>query len=378
MDRAELEQKSTQELKTLREHHEDIAENYNSQQMALKIILNSLYGALGSQFFRYSDTNQALAITLSGQASIQWASKAVNRYLNKTLGTDNVDYVAGIDTDSLYINLTPFVEAVMGEDAARGRLEDDTAVIEFMDRLSEEKIQKVIADAYAEFAEKTNAYENKMDMKREKLGSGIFVQKKRYAFKTYDNEGVRYAEPKISITGLEAVRSTTPEFCREHIKRLLRLCFESTEAEMIREIEAIRKDFESLDAFQIAMPTGANDMEKYATDGAFLPRTPFHIKGAIMYNRMVKENGLEGEYQLIRSGDKVRLIHLKAQNPFGGVEGFAFPDTLPPEFGVEKYIDFEAQFEKTFLKPLRRVLDVIGWKTHHVNTLSGFMKKRGQ
>ena len=223
----EYEKKKTKELE------KEIA-RCNNIQMARKIQLNSAYGAIGNQYFRYFKLANAEAVTLSGQVSIRWIEDKINKYLNKILKTEDVDYVIASDTDSIYLNMGPLVETVY-----KGREKTTESVVSFLDKVAKVKLEKYIESCYQELADYANAYDQKMQMKRENIADrGIWTAKKRYILNVWDSEGVRYEEPKLKMMGIEAVKSSTPAPCRQMIKNCLKLMMSGTEEQVIEFIDA--------------------------------------------------------------------------------------------------------------------------------------------
>ena len=337
---------------------------YNNLQLAKKVSLNSAYGAIGNQYFRFFDIRIAEAITLSGQLSTKWIENKMNGYLNNLLKTDGVDYVIACDTDSMYLTLSGVVQKILPNEKDRRK------VIRFLDKICEEKLQKVIDSSYQELADYVNAYDQKMQMKRETLADkAIWTAKKRYILNAYNVEGIEYAEPKIKITGLEAVKSSTPAVCREKIKEALKVIMNKDEAAMISFIAEFRDEFKKLPVEAISFPRGVNGVGEYH-DAAniFKKGTPIHVKGALVYNHHIKAMKLDKQYQLIKEGDKIKFCHLKQPNHFRN-NTIAFLDQLPKELQVEDCIDYETQFNKSFLEPLKIILDCINWKAEHVSSL---------
>ena len=183
---------------------------FNNIQMARKIQLNSAYGAIGNQYFRYYNLANAEAITLSGQVSIRWIEGKVNQYLNKLLKTEDHDYVIASDTDSIYICLDLLVRSVFdGKEVSTER------IVNFLDAACKKQIEPFIDKSYQQLADYVGAYEQKMFMKRENIANkGIWTAKKRYILNVWDSEGVRYEKPKLKIMGIEAVKSSTPAACQ--------------------------------------------------------------------------------------------------------------------------------------------------------------------
>ena len=340
----------------------------NNIQMARKIQLNSAYGAIGNQYFRYFKLANAEAITLSGQVSIRWIEEKLNKYLNKILKTNDVDYVIASDTDSIYLNMGPLVETVY-----KGREKTTESVVSFLDKVAQVELEKYIEGCYQELADYVNAYDQKMQMKRENIADrGIWTAKKRYILNVWDSEGVRYEEPKLKMMGIEAVKSSTPAPCRQMIKDGLKIMMSGTEEEVIKYIDACRTKFRKLPPEQIAFPRTASDVRKYRSHSEiYMKGTPIHVRGALLFNHYIKENNLTNKYSLIGNGEKIKFIYLKKPNIIRE-NIISFIQDFPTELGLDKYIDHELQFEKSFLEPLKSILDAIGWKTERTTTLESF------
>jgi len=366
------------ELIELKRQTENDISKYHNFQLVRKIQLNSAYGAIGNQYFRYYSTELAEAITLSGQLSIQWIGQELNKYINKTVKTENIDYVIASDTDSVYLCLNNLVEKVfpnIGLFDGSSVTTNTKTIVDFLDKAANELFLPFIDKKFKELADITNAYENKMQMGREVIADkGIWTAKKRYMLNVWDSEGVRYTEPKLKIKGIETTRSSTPEFVRKHLKTAINITLNGTEQEMVNFIEKCRDEFYSLPPEQMAFPRSVNGMTKYADkDTIYRKSTPIAVKGALIYNHHLKQMKLEKKYKKIIEGDKIKYLHLKKPNPFGGIKGedqvVSFPNILPKEFELEKYIDSKMQFEKSFIDPLTTILDTIGWSTEKKNTL---------
>ena len=345
---------------------EKLIARYNNLQLAKKVSLNSAYGAMGSQYFRFYDLRQALAVTQAGQLSIRWIENKLNEYLNKILKS-NTDYVIASDTDSIYLNLGPLVDSVYKEKP------ETQKVIAFMDKICEEKIQPYIDKSYQELAEYVHAFDQKMQMKREGLSDkGIWTAKKRYILNVYNNEGVQYAKPKLKVMGLEMVKSSTPTAVRAKMYQLVDLIVNTNEETVQKFVADFREEFRKLPVEDISFPRGCNGLKEYA-DSATIYRkgTPIHVKGAILYNHFLKQHNLTTKYPLIQEGEKLKFTYLKTPNPFRDMV-VSFPTRLPKEFELQEYIDYETQFEKTFLEPIKLILDCIGWQTEKQYTLESF------
>ncbi|CAB4133388.1 PolB DNA polymerase elongation subunit (family B) [uncultured Caudovirales phage] len=353
-----------------RQEIENRIARYENLQLAKKVSLNSAYGALGSQYFRFYDLRMALGVTTAGQFSIRWIEAKINDYMNKILNTD-ADYVIASDTDSIYLRLGELVNKVYGVD---GKVTaDPNKIIEFMDRVCEDKIQPYIDKSYQELADYVHAYAQKMQMKREGLSDkGIWTAKKRYILNVYNNEGVQYKEPKMKVMGLEMIKSSTPSVIRGKMKESIEIMIKGTEEDVHKFIADFREEFDKFPPEEISFPRGLNGLTKYA-DSANLYKsgTPIHVKGAILYNNFLKQNNLTKKYQLIQEGEKVKFAYLKTPNHFKDTV-ISFPTRLPTELGLHDYIDYEMQFNKSFLEPIKVILDCMGWTTEKQSSLADF------
>ena len=345
---------------------ENLIARYNNLQLAKKLSLNSAYGALGSQYFRFFDLRMALAVTMSGQLAIQWIESKLNTYMNDILKTKK-DYVIASDTDSIYLNLGPLVRKVYKEET------DPNKVITFMDRVCEDKIQPYINKSYQELADYIHAYAQKMQMKREALASkGIWTAKKRYILNVYNNEGVQYAEPQMKVKGLEMIKSSTPYAIREKMKEMVQLVMNGTETDVQDFIAKFREDFKKLPVEDISFPRGVNNLAEYRdSTGIYKKGTPIHVKGALIYNHYLKQKNLTNSYPLIQEGEKLKFTYLKEPNPMKDTV-ISFPTRLPKEFDLQKYIDYNIQFEKAFIEPVSVILNCMGWSSEKNNSLESF------
>jgi DNA polymerase elongation subunit (family B) len=343
----------------------------NNLQLAKKVSLNSAYGALGSQYFRFYDLRMALGVTTAGQLSIKWIENKINSYMNKILSTEEKDYVIASDTDSIYLKLGPLVNKVYGVDGVVSM--PKTKVIDFMDKVCKDKIEPYINESYNELAEYVHAYAQKMQMKREALADkGIWTAKKRYIMNVYDNEGVRYNEPDLKVMGLEMIKSSTPAAVRSKMKESILIMIGGTELDMHKFIADFRKYFIGLPPEDISFPRGINGLSKYSDSSSlYKSGTPIHVKGAILYNHYLKEMKLTKKYPLIQEGEKIKFSYLIMPNPFKDTV-ISYPTRLPKEFDISKYIDYNTQFEKTFLEPIKVILDCMGWSTEKQTTLDDF------
>ena len=340
----------------------DIA-RYENQQMAIKILLNSLYGALGNKYFRYFDLRVAEGITLTGQTVIRWAERSVNEFMNKIVGTENKDYVIAIDTDSVYVNFGPLVNKYVKENHVQN-----------IDRICEDQFQPMLQKSYQKLFDQFGCYIPRMEMGREAIADrGIWTAKKRYILNVHNNEGVQYAEPKLKIMGIEAIKSSTPSACRDALKNLFKVIISGSETKTQKAIQEFKEYFSSLPPEQVAFPRGANDISKWSRSRGelYTKGTPIHIRGAILYNHYLKDKDLSKKYAAINNGEKVKFCYLKMPNPIRE-NVIAFPDYLPPELQLHDYVNYDLQFEKTFLDPITPILEAVGWSAESKVSLEDF------
>ena len=342
----------------------------NNIQMAKKISLNSAYGAIGNEHFRYYKTANAEAITLSGQVSIRWIENKMNGYLNKLLSTVKEDYVIASDTDSIYLNLGPLVNKFFASKSS-----DKAAIVSLLNKICEEKLEPFIDKSYQDLASYVSAYEQKMSMKRENIADrGIWTAKKRYILNVWDSEGVRYNEPKMKIMGLETARSSTPAYFRDKLYAAFQIIIGKDNDELISFINGVRSETRERPYDEVAFPRGCNNLSKYRhpTD-IYSKGTPIHVRGALLYNWYVKKHKVEHKHPFIQEGEKIKFMYLKTPNPIHE-NCISFFGELPKEFGIEKYVDYQTQFEKSFLEPLKNVLQCIGWHHEKVITIGSFFE----
>ena len=361
---AKKEYEKTKDPKLVRE----ISRCHNIQ-WARKIALNSAYGAVGNQYFRYYDVRQASGITTAGQFIIRFIEKKVNEYLNNILQTKGqVDYIVASDTDSIYVTLDKLVQKT-----CEGK--DDQQITDFIGKVCDNKIEPYIAKCFDELASYTNAFKNCMVMKREVIANkGIWVAKKRYMLNVLDEEGVRLADPKLKLMGIEAVKSSTPQVCRGKIKEAIKIIMGKTEDDLHKFIADFKKEFNELEPEAIAFPRSCNNLKKYMSSSSiFIKGTPIHVKGALIYNHQLKQFKLGTKYPYIQEGDKIKFLKLKEANPFK-FDVISYISTLPTEFKLKQYVDYETQFEKTFLDPMRFILNAIGWEHEPKASLEAFFE----
>jgi len=340
-------------------------------QYAIKVRLNACYGALANQYFRWFDLRYAESITKSGQLTVKWAQYVVNRHLNEYAGTSGVDFIIAIDTDSIYVNMAHVVKHVgvmRGHDYIKNTRETNLGGL---DAYCQIKIQSLLNEAFNELQKSMNAREQAMYMKREAIADRcVFLAKKRYLLNVLDNEGVVYDEPKVKIVGIESRRASTPQAARDAIQDLAKIVLQEDEPAVQAYVKAFREKYETLPFADIAKATTANGLIKYGSkDTVYILGAPQHVKAALLYNHYIEKKGLDLEK--IFEGEKIKYMYLRSPNPMG-VGVIAVPNHLPKELELDAYLDRDLQFEKTFIKPLKAILNVLKWEPEKLNKMSDF------
>lgn len=337
----------------------------NNLQMAMKIALNSAYGAMGNQYFRYFDIRMAEGITMSGQLSIRWMTNEFNRYMNKALKTGDGDYVIAVDTDSIYLSCEKLVERVCD-----GKTTEEK--IQYLDKISEDIFQPFIDTTYQKLADYMNAYQQKMIMKREVLADkGIWIAKKNYVLNVHNSEGVQYAVPKQKVMGLAMVRSSTPSVIRKELRNSVKVILEGDEKVTQKYIADYKEKFNAYGINDISFPRGVSNLKQYTGSPIYTKGVPIHVRGSLLYNHYLKKFKLGKKYQEIREGDKIKFVYLKVPNPIHE-NTIAFLTKLPHEFGLDEYVDYDMQFNKTFVYPLKTIIEPLGWNAEEIASLDEF------
>jgi len=364
-ERVEFREKLKQAKKA---NDENGASRYHNLQLVRKIVLNSLYGATGNPSFRFYQNDFAEGITIHGQLAIRWVAKDIDAYLNKLLKTDNKQYVVYCDTDSVFVSLDGLVNSVFSDTS------DVVKITDFVSKVCSEKLEPVINKSFDRLTEYTNSYVNQMKMKRENIcDHAIFIAKKKYIMNVYDSEGFKYEEPKLYMKGIEAVKSSTPYSCREKIKTALKIIMKGDNDKLIQFIDDFKKEFSSMSFEEVAFPRGCNGLQKYSDEKKiYADGTPIHVRGALVYNNLLKQHKLESKYLSVNEGEKIKFCYMKLPNTFRE-NVISSPGTLPKEFNIERYIDYDLQFDKAFHEPIKSITKVINWKTEDISTLEDFL-----
>jgi DNA polymerase elongation subunit (family B) len=339
---------------------------FNNLQMSKKIKLASVYGALGNKYFRWYRNEFAEAITSSAQLTTRWIEGKLNVYLNKTFKTEGIDYVIACDTDSVYIKAENFI-------GLAGKTMTKDEEVAYLDKICVKVLEPYIGKCYQELCDNVNGVAQKMTMKRECIADkGIWTAKKRYILNVANQEGVQYAKPKLKMMGIEAIRTSTPQVCRDAIKQALEVIMNKTELDLQLYIQQFRDEFSTMSFTQVASPRSVKDLDKYVDRSSIFQKgTPINVKGALIYNFHLKRLNLDKKYEAINSGQKIKYAYCITPNPLHA-SVIACPSELPKELGMDMYIDRNTQFNKAFLEPIKNITGVIGWEIERRATLEDF------
>ena len=320
---------------------------------------------MANQYFAFFSIDLAEAITMSGQMIIKWSEKTINDYLNKILETEDEDYVIAMDTDSVYITMDKLVKKVL-PDAPTEK------VIDFLSK-AEGQIEDVLAKGFDDLAEYTNAFQQKMQMGREVIADrGIWTAKKRYILNVHDNEGVRLAKPKLKMMGIETAKSSTPQWVRNKLTEALNVVMTQTEQDLWSFVETARKEFRNLPPEEVAFPRGCRGLAQYKdATNIYSKGTPIHVRGSLLYNHLLKSKNLDMRYEMIKNGEKIHFSYLTVPNPINE-NVISFINVLPREFDLHRFIDYDMQFNKSFVEPLKNIVELIDWNVEPVASLDSF------
>lgn len=361
-----LENLSDAELLKLYETTKSKKVEYNGKQLATKIFANAFYGGLANSYSRWFSYDIAESITLTGQLASKYVEKYANEYLNKLLKTDDYDYVIAVDTDSAYFDMQKIVEKAFPDGA------EEKEITEFLVKFSSHIEEKVINEAMEDLYKCTNAYQKKFHMKLEIIGQAIWRKAKNYVMGIMFEEGTTYSEMKIKMKGIEAVKSSTPEVCRNYIKDSIPIILSGDKEKLNKHIDDCQKEFETLPFDKVANPGGVNGLAKYqCPDNLYMKGTPFRVRGSLLFNKLLKKFNLTKDLQPIQDGDKIRFCYLKLPNPIKE-NVIAAPDELPEEFDLNQYIDYDLQFERTVLNPIKSLSNPAGIGISNKSDLNQF------
>ena len=344
--------KGNQEVKDEWAEQNKTISTLNNYQMAMKILMNSEYGALANIHFRYYDIRLASAITLCAQLALKWAAKRVME--DPAAKKYKYELVYG-DTDSLYISVKNVVDQIR---LRNPDISDGDMTIQ-INKFVAKIIQPVLKKGYEDLAIMMNANENRMFMNHEKtITNALFTSKKHYALNVLWDEGTYYPEPKLSVKGIEIVRSSTPKIVRDALKKAVGILLKD-ESELLDFVKEYKAKYKKYSITEIAFPRSANKVDKYLKenkDGSFgyEKKTPIAVRAAIVYNNAIRN---DKNFPAIVSGTKIKYVYLTMPNHLDeNVIGFL--RRCPEE--VIKYIDWDTQFEKSFMSVITNIYRKLG------------------
>jgi DNA polymerase elongation subunit (family B) len=340
----------------------------NAKQMAIKIAMNSLFGAYAQDGFRFFNPDVAESITLTGQYILKTIEKSIEPKLKRKFGIENENFLIYCDTDSTYFNIDSVVKKYI-----KDKTPEQT--VKMIEKIAIDILQTEVNDICNTVSNGLNFFENKINFKLEAVADkALFIARKKYSMRVHSSEGVTYAKPKLKIVGLELVRSSTPYFIRNKLKDSLNLIFSTDEKTVQNFIKEVKNEFLKLPVDAVAFPRGANNLQEYSDENTIYKKgCPIQVRGALLFNHYVKQNKLTGKYVTIKEGSRIRFFYLKMPNPFKeNVLAIPADGGLPPEFNLGEYVDYELQFEKSFLSAMQIMLNPIGWNIEEVSTLDEF------
>lgn len=343
----------------------DILEDSSSHdfivQMTLKILINSLYGALASRYFTLANPDMAAAITSSGRFFIQLTANNVERRLQELLPSDE-PYVISGDTDSFYYTLRNMVVRKFGENADAST----PGIIDWVDSFEKKVIQQIIQDSIAEYAEILNIVDpSQIGVEREIISDrAFFVAKKRYAARVLDSEGVRFSldDPYIKAMGLEIARSSTPAWVKKKLQESIEVILDNDQYGVRKWRDETKLQYQDQPIEDICAVQGVSSLDYNINDKGI----PQGSKAAIAHNNWVKQQGLEDSIELLHPGEKYKRCYLLTPNRFG-TEIISFGDPKIAKIIEEDGIfDYQTNFQKQFEQPLERMVESMNYDIRDV------------
>lgn len=340
----------------------------DSKQNAIKTLMNSLFGALAQKNFRFFKHDHAASITLTGQYALRSIENQIDGRLNKLFGLEGGKYLVYIDTDSCYFALDKILDKFKVPSDKR---------INAIEKLTKEKITPIVNEICQVCCDSMNSYENRLSFKLEVAANkAIWLGKKKYTLKVHSSEGVTYAKPKFKTKGLELVRSSTPRYVRDKLKLALDVIFDTDESNTQKFIAEVKEEFMKLPYQDVAFPRGANNLQEYSAHSTIYrsdASVPIQVRASLLYNHYLKDYDVDGKYPAIGEGEKIKFCYLKKPNRIHeNIIGFPVDGEIPVEFGIIDKIDYDLQFEKTFLAAMQLILTAIGWNAEERATLDEF------
>ena len=259
--------------------------------------------------------------------------------------------------NSVYISL---------EDLLTKEQKKDKAIYDRLLKFADGEGSKIISNIVDEFHDDFNVMEKKMVMSRENvISSAIFIKKKFYCMHTINEGGVSHDPPKLTIKGIRAIKVDVPAVCKVMLKELIVDILNGEYKAMYDKVIKFRKAYKKLPLYDIGLSISNNKMADYTPgpDGKLALRTPMGVKASLMFNNWLDGENKKGKYTYLKKisgGNKVKAVYLKKINPVNNkVIGFTEQAADEIDKNFRDYVDWETQFEKSFMVPLEQITDVV-------------------
>ena len=356
----------------------DEASKYYNYEQAVKLMLNSIYGAFGNPYFYFFNVDIAETITLQGKDAILYTEVLINKYFHsywhkdteahERMGikvTGRIEKPVGIyiDTDSIYVK---FDEVIKKSDWQGDEKE-------FVLKLYKARLADYIAKILQKYADDNNA-ENFLSFELESIAkNAIWLAKKKYMQNiVWKDPDIHYDDlSKVSSKGFEIIQSSTPLFAREKLKDLITYIFSVKELDMkafAALLKDIKRQFKLANIDQICFSRKVNNYQKYIVSDydtfEIASKCPIGVRSAGYHNYLLNNSGLKSKYQPLGNGEKCKMYF--TVDPSCDVFAYA-PGDYPYEFAPT--IDYDRQFEKTILDPINRVITAMGFKGFNRNLI---------
>jgi DNA polymerase elongation subunit (family B) len=350
------------------------------KQNAIKILINSIYGAFGNKWFYFYNPDIAQSITLQGQDLIKFSIKAVNHYfqerwhldteLHKILGIDQFkinkileEAAIYTDTDSIYVQFDSAISSIEGASFTKDE------ALKICVNIDNHRLSKYFDQCFEKYGKVFNT-KNRLKFKLENLSEyGIWLKKKNYAISVaYEPNPTMELIPKekrgLIIKGLEPVKGSYPVWARKNLVDLTKYIMEigkslDIERDLIPKLNEIKKEFDGLSVDDIAFNFKIRIYNKYVENEAQLKLKKgisIYPRAAAYYNHLLIKTGLNQKYSPLREGDKIKFYYC-AQNEHE-FDVFAYAsENYPTE--VAPPMDRESQFFSLIIEPVNRLLEAM-------------------
>jgi hypothetical protein len=364
-----------------RTEKENLIKSLDLKQNAIKILINSFYGAFGNRYFYFHNNEIAQSITLQGQDLIKFSIKAVNHYfmakwhldeeLHQKLGIAGrqirqIDKEAAIytDTDSVYICFDYAIQSVEGLSQELNSKES----LEFCLAINRHRLKDYFKQAFTRYAAHFHT-DNRQDFELENISrSAIWLAKKKYILKVSykDNKQEELlSKETLTIKGLEAIQAAYPVWARTHLYKLYEYLLEigtnlDLEEDLIPRLISIRDEFSNLPIDDVAFNFSIRVYDDYVKKLVPLQLEKgisIYARAAAYHNHILKKTGNQ-KYNYIQSGSKIRFYYAAPNEYEFDIFGYA-PGSYPEEFAPP--IDKQQQFFRLIIEPINKILKAMGY-----------------